>query len=94
MVFAPKGRKIDLTRLAFHLLVSLSINEETMGKSPKNFARGGEGRGGGDYLLGCGRGYPFVIPNVDQISITNSSSSSLLNHFQPIQNASPSVRGI
>lgn len=92
MVFAPKGRKIDLTRLAFHLLVSLSINEETMGKSPNNFARGGGG--GGDYLLGCGRGHPFVIPNVDQISITNSSSSSLLNHFQPIQNASPSVRGI
>lgn len=91
MVFAPKGRKIDLTRSAFHLLVSLSISEETMGKSPNNFARGG---GGGDYLLGCGRGHPFVIPNVDQISITNSSSSSLLNHFQPIQNASPSVRGI
>lgn len=63
-----------------------------MGKSPNNFA-GGEG-GGGDYLLGCERGHPFVIPNVDQISITNSSSSSLLNHFQPIQNASPSVRGI
>lgn len=47
MVFAPKGRKIDLTRSTFHLLVSLSISEETMGKSPNNFAGGG---GGGERL--------------------------------------------
>lgn len=44
MVFAPKGRKIDLTRSAFHLLVSLSISEETIGKSPNNFV-GGVGGG-------------------------------------------------
>ena len=61
-----------------------------MGKSSNNFGGGG----GGDYHVGCRHGHPFVIPNVNQISITNSPSGSLLNHFQPIQNTSPSVRGI
>ena len=40
IVFALEGRNRDLTKSIFHLLVSLSISVDTIGKSLKSF--GGE----------------------------------------------------